>query len=47
MLRVFHLNHDETLHERLVADSCDESAHKRIDRSEAVSSPVELLEGFV
>ena len=29
MLRVFHLNHDETLHERLVADSCDESAHTK------------------
>ena len=30
-----HPNHDETRNERLVADSDDESAHLRIDRSEA------------
>ena len=32
-----HPSHDETRHERLVADSDDESAHLRIDRSEARS----------
>ena len=30
---------DETQNERLVADCCDESAHKRIDRSDDVPGP--------